>query len=714
MAIYANFKGFFILLIAPLKWLLFRVWSFLNRIIFPGPRGRLRWAFLFIFILTFLAFLLDYPTYYDRSVDWLNSQLKNYKYLDQVELSHFPYRPFHLGLDLQGGTYLVYNADTSEIEAKERADALEGVRDVIERRVNALGVAEPIVQTNRSGDQWRVIVELAGVKDVNEAIRMIGETPLLEFKERNDETERELTEAEQKQLEDFNKQARDRAEEILKKAHMQDADFSALAKEYSEDEKTRDNGGSLGLIQSSGIYSDIYKESEKIGVGNISQELFENSDGYNILYVEAKDESEMEVKANHILICYKGAERCDQDISKDDALLKINELKEKATPENFIDLAKKYSTEPGAENTGGDLGWFSKGKMVPEFEQAVFNMDVGEISDVIETQFGYHLIYKTAERPLVRYNVSRILIKKKKATDILPPPEPWKKTELTGEHLKKAQVQFDPNTGEAQVGLEFDSEGKDIFADITERNIGKQVAIFLDGRAISTPVVQDKISDGRAVITGNFSIDEAKLLARRLNAGALPVPIKLINQQTVGASLGHESVQKSLRAAIFGLIAVALFMMLFYRLPGFLSVIALAVYGIIMLALFKLIPVTLTLAGIAGFILSIGMAVDANVLVFERLREELSLGKTLVTSIDEGFARAWPSIRDGNISTLITCIILSTFGTSIIKGFAITLGIGILVSMFSAIVVTKIFLKLVSAWTRIVWMYGMRKNMDNF
>jgi len=224
------------------------------------------------------------------------------------------------------------------------------------------------------------------------------------------------------------------------------------------------------------------------------------------------------------------------------------------------------------------------------------------------------------------------------------------------------------------------------------------VAIFLDGTPISIPVVNEAILSGSAVISGNFDLTEAKLLSRRLNSGALPVPIELISQQKVDATLGAESLVKSFKAGIVGLILVALYMISFYRLPGLLSVISLIIYSALVLAIFKLTGATLTLSGIAGFILSIGMAVDANVLVFERLKEELQEGKSLKTGMEEAFIRAWSSIRDGNVTTLISCAILVWFGTGFIQGFAITLAIGVLVSMFTAVVITRAIMRLVLGW----------------
>ena len=262
-----------------------------------------------------------------------------------------------------------------------------------------------------------------------------------------------------------------------------------------------------------------------------------------------------------------------------------------------------------------------------------------------------------------------------------------------------------------QVGLEFNSEGAKIFEDLTSRNVGKRIAIYLDGSPISAPTVNGAISGGKAQITGNFTYNEAKQLVQRLNAGALPVPIKLINQQSIGASLGQQSLEQSLFAGMIGILAVALFMIFWYRLPGLMAVLALVIYSAIVLMIFKLIPVTLTLAGIAGFILSVGMAVDANILIFERLKEELRWGKSLGGAIDEGFKRAWTSIRDSNASSLITCLVLFWLGTSIIKGFALTLAIGIAISMFSAVFVTRNFLKIFVSerMGKRLWLFGIGK-----
>lgn len=306
-----------------------------------------------------------------------------------------------------------------------------------------------------------------------------------------------------------------------------------------------------------------------------------------------------------------------------------------------------------------------------------------ELPGIADVNEAINLIGKTAQLKFMEEN-----------PDNNDTSNPFIETKLSGAHLKRAEVQFDQNTGEPQVGIQFNNEGTKLFSDITQRNIQKPVAIKLDEEIISAPTVQSAIDNGEAVITGKFTIDEAKKLAIELNAGALPVPIKLVEQRTIGATLGSDSIKKSLIAGLIGLLLVALFMIFYYKVPGVLATIALVFYALIVLALFKLIPITLTLAGIAGFILSVGMAVDANILIFERTKEELTAGKTIGLAIEEGFRRAWPSIRDSNFSSLLTCLILYYGTTGLVRGFAVTLALGILVSMFTAITCSRTLLRL--------------------
>lgn len=271
-----------------------------------------------------------------------------------------------------------------------------------------------------------------------------------------------------------------------------------------------------------------------------------------------------------------------------------------------------------------------------------------------------------------------------------------KKTGLTGRDLSKAAVDFDPSTNAPQIALTFTSEGEIKFEEITGRNVGKPLAIFLDEALLTAPVVQQKIVGGNAVITGDFSLVDARLIVAQLNAGALPTPISVLEQRQIGPTLGQETLDKSVAAGLVGLLLVVFFMIGNYGRLGILATIALSIYGILTFAIYKLIPVTLTLSGIAGFILSVGMAVDANILIFERIKEERHWGQDLKTSMELGFGRAWDSIRDANLATLMTVFILfnpfnwSFLVTSgVVRGFALTLGLGVLVSLFTGVVVTR-------------------------
>jgi len=450
---------------------------------------------ILIIILAIVAGIFCYPEPYNKMIDNVNSKY-NWK------IWHFPATNFKLGLDLQGGVHLEYKADLSQTGDKDKAEVMEGLRDIIERRVNIFGVTEPVVQVY---GEDRIAVELPGVESIEDAINWIGETPLLEF----------------------------------------------------------------------------------------------------------------------------GEEKSQEEI---DAIM--NKRKE------------------------------LQGKTLEEI-QKIDNWQLALDS-------------------------------------------PYKGTELTGRYLKSASLNFDQTTYAPIIELQFDDEGAKLFEQITERNIGKTLAIYLDGKSIVdvdgdgkitdadiyAPRVDEKIGGGKAIITGQKDVKEAKVLVQRLNQGALPVPLgDPIAQKKIGPTLGAISLNNSVVAGVYGIIGIIIFLILFYRLPGIMASLALIIYCLIVLAIIKLIPVTLTLAGIGGIILSVGMAVDANVLIFSRMREELALGKDVLTSIVEGCNRAWPSIRDGNFTTLIVAAILYFLGTSFIKAFAFALILGILISMFSAMVVSRIFLE---------------------
>ena len=268
-------------------------------------------------------------------------------------------------------------------------------------------------------------------------------------------------------------------------------------------------------------------------------------------------------------------------------------------------------------------------------------------------------------------------------------------TVITGAGLETASVTRS-QAGAYEISFILKSDSTNVFAEYTTANRGKFLAIVLDKQVVSAPTINDPITDGQGVITGNFTQETAQTLAVQLRSGALPIPIKVVESRTIGATLGEESIRKSVLAGLIGLSVVILFMAFNYQLPGLIADMALICYALFSLMLFKLIPVTLTLPGIAGFILSVGMAVDANVLIFERLKEELRAGRNIRQAIDLAWSRAWPSIRDSNTSTLITCVILflfgNTFGASMVKGFSVTLALGVGISLFTAIIVTRTFL----------------------
>jgi len=428
---------------------------------------------LFIFLLTLLAIYIDLPENFriKGKIGKYSFDLPINRPAIDIKIGNFRIKKdlkIVQGLDLQGGTHLIFEAEMQDLSPQDRPQALEAAKQNIEKRINFFGVSEPTVQTAKSGDSQRIIVDLPGVKDINQAIELIGQTAQLEFWEEN--------------------------------------------------------------------------------------------------------------------------------------------------------------PDPKATESG----------------------------------------------------------------------KLFLKTDLTGKDLKKSQVSFDNQTGQPVVGLEFSGEGAKKFAEITKRNVGRIVAIYLDGVPISAPRVEEPILEGKAVIRGDFDLNQAKKLSIQLNAGALPVPVKIIEQKNIGATLGQESVQESLRAGLVGLFLVAFFMASYYGKLGILADIALIIYGLITLALYKLIPVTLTLPGLAGFLLTIGMAVDSNILIFERMKEEIRSGKPLKVAMELGFGRTWDSIRDANVCTLITGFVLfnplnwSFLNVSgMVRGFALTLILGTILSLFTGIIVSR-------------------------
>lgn len=672
----------------------------------------------------------------------------------------------HLGLDLQGGSQLDYKIDLRKVPEADRASIVEGVKNVINRRVNSLGVSEPNIYTSSIGDEEHLVVELAGIKDLNEAKKVVGKTIQLEFKEERAKEDPE-----------YKKNVKKSAEGVLRRVLSGKETFEFVGQEESQVAPGKilfqeHDGKFLGEISDKKIADEIAKAK----TGTVIPRLLEGNEGYTyqneqlvplegffiVKVHEKKDasslsESEKALEVSHILIAYKGSERAAESVTrtKEEAKTLAEELLTKLKAgANFEKTAKENSDEPVAKDTGGKLSAPIKkdGGYVESFTAGALKLTkVGELSELVESPFGFHII--RADN-FTQYKYSQIFFSSA--------PDPWQDTGLTGEHFERADVTFDDFLRPI-VSIQFNTEGAKLFEQITERNVGKPVAIFVGGNLISNPNVNEKISGGSAVITGRFTVDEAQALARDLNTGAIPAPVILSGQYTIGATLGEEALQKSLFAGIIGIVILAIFMIIYYRLPGFIAVLALSLYtailifitkselplalalgvavlvfiGIIytilksqeggwekfitfVLACFVLFFITfilsnaivLTLAGVAGVILSVGMAVDANILIFERTKEELASGRPLSSAIDVGFARAWSSIRDSNFSSLITCAILFYFGTSIIQGFAFNLAAGILVSMFTAITITKTLLTacMKTKLAENLWLWGVKKN----
>lgn len=636
-----------------------------------------------------------------------------------------------LGLDLQGGTQLDYRVDLRNIEERNAdadstndvaiRDIVEGVRATLERRVNGLGVAEPNIYTSEVADEKHIIVELAGIKDVNEAKAIVGKTIQLEFKEPKKEEDPDAL-----------AKVQAAAGETLKQALAAPDKFETLGQTVQTgDGRIQFTANNESFLNELAINQK--KALPQMKAGEVSKELIENSGdyyvspdgqlaerkGFLILKLEKKetkdktDTTQAEVKASHILIAYKGSERAPETVTrtKEEALAEAGRILEevKAAPGDFGTLAEKYSDDPSAKGKGGDLGFFGKGKMTPEFEAAAFALSKDQISDVVETPFGFHIIQVTDKKEASTsthaedyFTYSQIFYD--------TTPDPWKSTGLDGSHFKSASVTYD-QLGAPQVAIQFDGEGGTMFEELTDRLVNQQLAIFVGGELVSAPRVNQKIVGGQAVITGLGSLKRALQLANDLNTGAIDAPIILSGQNTISASLGADALNLSLKAAVIGLIVLVLFMLFNYRMMGFFAVLALIIYSIIIVFILKTTGIVMTLAGVAGIILSIGMAVDANILIFERSREELASGQSYIAAMSTGFDRAWSSIRDSNVSSLITCVILWFFGNSVIRGFAFMLALGIVVSMFTAINVTRTFLQTLNGTrlSRSQWMLGAKQ-----
>ncbi|MBI5152192.1 protein translocase subunit SecF, partial [Candidatus Peregrinibacteria bacterium] len=546
---------------------------------------------------------------------------------------------------------------------------------------------------------------------------------------------------------------------IGKVKYETDTDFTFINDLSSETAKA------VKTLKPGEIYSKLIESSGDEYEAVTGGQIRKKEGVYIVKLVEEKEalKYDKQVYVSHILIAYKGAQNADSKITRtqDDAYKSAKEILAKAKAgENFSDLAKTYSDDPGSASKGGVLAdpVNKNAQYVQVFKDNALKLEnANEISDIVSSEFGYHIIKATD----IQKNVKEKQVKLEKIF-FSTAPDMWKGTGLTGLHFTHADVNFD-QLYQPYISIQFNPDGAKLFEEVTGRNVNKPVAIFVGGEMISAPNVKEKISGGSAQITGRFTVEEANNLARDLNTGAIPAPVLLVGQHTIGSTIGQDALDKSVKAGLIGLLAVAIFMLLYYRLPGALAVCALSIYSLILLFLIKseihLIiafaisaiifaavvykilkaqeptlekilsfilgcfllffiafllrtPVTLTLAGVAGVILSIGMAVDANILIFERMKEELRAGKPLAAAVEAGFDRAWSSIRDSNYSSLLTCAILFYLGSSIIKGFAFNLAAGIIVSMFTAITITKTFLKAFvgTRWGQKLWLFGVKEN----
>lgn len=671
-----------------------------------------------------------------------------------IQEKYIPYLPktianmeLNLGLDLKGGSRLDYKIDLRNADPDAKKGITESIIRAMEKRVNDLGVAEPNIYLEQIADEDHIIVELAGV-NIEDAKAAVGKTVQLEFKEEKTELDPEEKEQVDLQIADFIKRIQEKPQDfsilaqeeanryqgkvihysegknyvfknsiteeyndyvdtlkpgeffpeaiemtpfydiseagelvqrqgksVFRLIDRRAAEFGDYASRYSDEENSFDTAGKLPTTLDDTKYGpDFVSKVKKMAeTGNLSEEPIESPFGYHIVHIDKiNDENGQKTfEISHILLAYKEAEGGPQT-------------------ERSKEIAESFSKE------------------------IIERIKTGETVYKIERVF-----FSTA-------------------------PDTWKETGLNGKNFKRADVRINPETQEIVIDINFDDEGGKLFEQLTEKNINKRIAIFVGGNLISNPTVNSKISGNSAIITGYNDPKKAQELANDLNTGAIAAPIILTGQNTISASLGSEALQTSLKAGIIGLILLAVFMIGYYRLLGLIATIALTLYSAILIFLIKVAlpvpaaigisvvifvallykiinsdesgweklvsfivatfvlfifaiilstPITLTLAGVAGVILSIGIAVDANVLIFERMKEEFRDGRSLNSSIETGFNRAWASIRDSNFSTLITCVILIWFGSSIIEGFAFNLAMGVLVSMFSAITITKTLIK---------------------
>ncbi len=672
--------------------------------------------FLIVLALGILCFFVAAPS------SWLGRSFLGKKFSD-LKVT--------LGLDLAGGTELNYKIDLTDAQ-KQNIDSdpkndininalAESVRDSLEKRVNPAGIGEIVVKRSQMNGEEYIIIQMPPSSNIDKAKQDAEQDNRLEFFEENpNKAEDKKTEI-RGILKDLTP---DNWDEKVKEITDTDktVTLDPAGKRFKDDITDQAFAEKLFAANQNTIVPDIVetKTDAQVSMGPDGKLQIVSMPQDILAIVRVKDRT-MEKRdktipakahAHHILIAYKGATKADNTVTytKEEAQKKaqeiLDQLKKDGT-ENFGDLAKQYSTEPAAKKTGGDLGEFESGKMTPKFNDAVFAVkEPGLLPNLVETEFGYHIVEvlsmspekkDTVEEPQVDYEMLEW-----KKDDLV-----WDQTELGGKQLENAMVGYN-EIGQPLVNLYFNPEGGDIFTKLTEKLAAEKcgdnpcrIGIKVGGKWVTQPTVREKISGRNAQITGNFTPQTAKDLANSLNLGAIDAPIIPSGQMTITPELGQDQLVKSLKAGIYGFIVTVIFMTIMYRFSGFIASIALGFYIIFFVTILKVWPhdfggpIVLTLPGIAGVVLSIGMAVDGNVLIFERTKEEFLKGKLLKQALDLGFERAWPAIRDSQMTTLLTCMILFSLGSSIMKGFAITLIIGTILSMFTAITVSRTFLRFI-------------------
>lgn len=652
-----------------------------------------------------------------------------------------------LGLDLAGGTELDYKIDLSDAIAQNNDNnpqndvnlnsIAESVRDSLEQRVNPAGVGEIMVKRSQVNDEQHVLIQMPPSSNVEQAKADAAKDNRLEFFAEDPALETETRAAIQQEQRTINVSNWDRrVAELADGKKVIHQVFKPRWPDEIHDPKIKDT---LLAARANTILPDLVEtQTEMEYTVDENGQMKVSSMPVPILAIIKVNSNTQEsrekkipasVTARHILFGFPGAAGADDDVQYPDektARVEAEKMLQRLQTEgvdNFAELAKEFSTEKAAQQSGGDLGTFSPGKMVPAFDDAVFSLTKPQLIDhVVETKFGFHVIEvlsivpehtETSLEPRVGYellgwNRSEL---------------GWRKTELGGAQMENSVVGYD-KIGQPIVNLLFNKEGGDMFAKITGEVASRKcnggpcrLGIKVGGEWITTPTVREKIIGTSAQISGNFTFESAKELSDGLNLGAIDAPVKLVGQLTIKPSLGADQFQKSLRAGALGLLATMLFMMISYRFAGVIASIALLLYTGLYIFILKVWPasfggpVVVSLAGMAGIALSIGLAVDGNILIFERMQEELRDGRSLHESIELGFDRAWNAIRDSNLTTLITCLILYNLGSAMIRGFAVTLIVGTLLSMFTAVKVSRnlLLLSLQCKWLNNPTLFGVSK-----